>query len=149
MTTASLASSRMDEFIIAAERLRRRSVRLLRKAEAQFALVSAGLILSVPVLVPPAASVAIRAEPLASPAQDSQTEVSIVMSNPANHPRLGLPNLIVAGNDQEVNAAAKLLVLAASLVKETLPRGRGVALDRLEKDRPGFLGVGGHRRGPL
>jgi TolB protein len=40
------------------------------------------------------------------PAQDSQNEVSIIMSNPANHPRLGLPDLIVAPNDPELTAAA-------------------------------------------
>jgi TolB protein len=51
-------------------------------------------------------STAIRARPLG---QDSQTEVSIVMSNPANHPRLGLPDFLVQGGDQEVAAAAKLV----------------------------------------
>jgi TolB protein len=52
------------------------------------------------------ASIAIRATPLD---QDPQTEVSIIMSNPANHPRLGLPDLVAQGGDQEVAAAAKLL----------------------------------------
>jgi TolB protein len=52
------------------------------------------------------ASTAIRATPLG---QDTQTEVSIIMSNPASHPRLGLPDLVVQGTDQDVAAAAKLL----------------------------------------
>ena len=67
------------------------------------------LTLSIPVLVPPVADYAVRAERLDGPAQDSQTEVSIIMSNPANHPKLGLPDLVVQGTDQEVSAAAKIL----------------------------------------
>ena len=68
------------------------------------------LILSAPVVVPPAVDDTVRAEPLAAPPQDSQTEVSIIMSNPANHPKLGLPDLVVQGGDQEVTAAAKIVV---------------------------------------
>src|SRR6186713_814279 len=67
------------------------------------------LTLSIPVLVPPVADYTIRAERLDGPAQDAQTEVSIIMSNPANHPKLGLPDLVVQGTDQEVSAAAKIL----------------------------------------
>ena len=67
------------------------------------------LILSLPVLVPPAIDDTVRAEPLGAVPQDSQTEVSIIMSNPANHPKLGLPYLVVQGGDQEVTAAAKIV----------------------------------------
>src|SRR5262245_17085833 len=68
------------------------------------------LILSAPVLVPPASNDTVRAEPLGAAAQDTQTEVSIIMSNPANHPKLGLPDLLVQSGDQEVTAAAKIVV---------------------------------------
>ncbi len=51
-------------------------------------------------------STAIRARPLG---QDAQTEVSIVMSNPANHPRVGLPDFILQGTDADVAAAAKIV----------------------------------------
>lgn len=51
--------------------------------------------------MPPAAVV--RATPLG---QDPQTEISIVMSNPASHPRLGLPDLVVAPGDPDLASAA-------------------------------------------
>jgi TolB protein len=60
------------------------------------------------VLIPPPADEAVRAEALPA-GQDSQTEVSIIMSNPANHPKLGIPSLIVQGADQDLTAAAKVL----------------------------------------
>jgi hypothetical protein len=58
-----------------------------------------GLLLSLPALgllalgSPTMSVVTRRARPSCRP-------VSIVMSNPANHPRLGLPDLVVAPGDQ-------------------------------------------------
>jgi TolB protein len=51
------------------------------------------------------------ARPVAAVAlgQNSQTEVSLIMSNPASHPKVGLPDFVMTGEDQEVAAAAKLL----------------------------------------
>jgi TolB protein len=42
--------------------------------------------------------------------QAPQTEVSLIMSNPASHPRVGLPDFLGTGADAELAAAAKTLV---------------------------------------
>jgi TolB protein len=41
--------------------------------------------------------------------QTPQTEVSLIMSNPASHPRVGLPDLLGTGSDADLAAAAKTL----------------------------------------
>jgi TolB protein len=41
--------------------------------------------------------------------QNGQSEVTIVLSNPAYHPRVGLPDFMPAGNDPELAAAAKTI----------------------------------------
>jgi TolB protein len=66
-----------------------------------FVIAGTSLVLAVPARVVPIE--------VARAGAPQQSEVQITMSNVATHPRLGLPDFVVPGNDPELRAAAKTI----------------------------------------
>jgi TolB protein len=75
-------------------------MKTMRRAVSGCLAAAAGLA----VMAIPARTLPLRAERLG---QDAQNDVTIVLSNPAYHPRLGLPDFVVPSGDPELAAAMK------------------------------------------